>query len=67
MKCPNCERTFSNVNLQGPTIGNTVSGPLLSGYTAVCPLCQAVLGVTVNPDVIVKQVLDGLGVAPKRR
>lgn len=63
MKCPHCGQHITNVNLVGPTIGNSVFGPLVTGYTAVCPhaACQAVLGVTPNPDAIVKQVVKALG------
>jgi hypothetical protein len=62
-KCPKCENTISNVDLQGPTIGNSVFGPLVPGMTAVCPRCRTVLGVTVDPVAlkreIVKEVLQG--------
>ena len=61
MKCPKCEQTIPNVNLVGPTVGNNVFGPLLSGYTAVCPRCRSVLGVTVDPQAIARQVAKALG------
>ncbi len=52
MKCPHCQRQINNVDLVGLTIGNTVFGPMVPGYTAVCPLpdCRAVLGVTAKPQ-----------------
>lgn len=63
MKCPHCQQNISSPDLKGPTIGNKTFGPLLVGYTAVCTnlACQAVLGVTPDPQWIVDQVLKKLG------
>ena len=61
MKCPKCEQTIPRVELVGPTVGNEVVGPSLNGYVAVCPRCRSVLGVTVDPSAIVRQVKDAMG------
>jgi hypothetical protein len=33
-KCPSCGSIIADVELQGPTVGNRFSGPLMTGYTA---------------------------------
>jgi hypothetical protein len=61
IKCPKCEQTIPSVELVGPTVGNQVIGPLLSGYVAVCPHCRSVLGVVVDPSDTARQVTDAMG------
>ena len=53
-RCPSCGSAIANVDLVGPHIGNSVFGPFMSGYLAVCPLttCRAVLGVIPDPHAI---------------
>jgi hypothetical protein len=61
-KCPKCEAEISNVDLVGTTIGNSVFGPQLRGAMAVCPRCRSVLGVTIDPVALVRDVAKALGV-----
>ena len=58
MKCPACQQTMSHVDLEHGPVGNRVSGPLVSGYTAVCPRCRAVLGVMPDQDAIAQKVVE---------
>jgi len=57
-KCPSCQAAITNVDLKGPTIGNQVFGPLLRGYMAVCPRCQAIVGVMADPHAIAAEVAE---------
>jgi phage FluMu protein Com len=59
-KCPKCEQAISNVNLERGPIGNTVVGPLVAGYTAVCPRCHTVLGIMPDPSSIAQMVVEKL-------
>jgi hypothetical protein len=60
-KCPSCDKAISNVNLERGPLGNSVFGPLVPGYAALCPTCRAVLGVMPDPDTIAQKVVDMLG------
>ena len=62
-KCPSCDKAIQNVNLERGPIGNSVFGPLVAGYTAVCPTCRAVLGVMPDPDSIADAVAKRLSKA----
>ena len=57
-KCPSCGNAIQSVNLERGPLGNSVIGPLVSGYAALCPTCRAVLGVLPDPDSIAKKVVD---------
>jgi hypothetical protein len=61
-KCPSCGQRLGHIDLERGPIGNTVVGPLVSGYVAVCPRfdCRAVLGVMADPDAIAQQVVKKL-------
>jgi phage FluMu protein Com len=59
-KCPKCEQIITNVDLELGPVGNSVTGPLASGYVAICPRCRTVLGVMPDLDSIVKKVLEKL-------
>jgi len=60
-KCPKCGRFVTPALERGP-IGNPATGPLISGYVAMCPTggCSAILGVFPDPDAIVEAVLTKL-------
>lgn len=60
MKCPNCAQQISNVDLKPGPVGNQVFGPLVTGFIAVCPRCQAVLGVMNDANAIAKKVVEML-------
>jgi hypothetical protein len=62
-KCPNCDQVIQNVNLERGPIGNPAFGPLVTGYTAACPMCRAVLGVMPDPDSIADAVAKRLSKA----
>jgi len=36
-KCPKCEQIIGTPHLEHGPIGNQASGPLVAGFTAVCP------------------------------
>jgi hypothetical protein len=59
-KCPKCEQIITNVYLERGPVGNSVTGPLVAGYVAICPMCRTVLGVMPDPDSIVKRVVEKL-------
>ena len=59
-KCPSCGNAIQNVNLERGPLGNSVVGPLVSGYAALCPTCRAVLGVMPDPESIAKTVVERL-------
>jgi hypothetical protein len=59
-KCPKCEQVITSVHLERGPVGNTVSGPLVAGYVAICPRCRTVLGVMPDPDSIAQKVADKL-------
>ena len=60
-KCPKCERMIRPDLERGP-VGNQVSGPLVSGFIAVCPNagCRTILGVLPDPDAIAEFVISKL-------
>jgi hypothetical protein len=60
-KCPSCDKAISNVNLERGPLGNSVFGPLVHGYAALCPTCRAVLGVMPDPANIAEMVAKKLG------
>jgi hypothetical protein len=60
MKCPSCQQTMANVDLERGPVGNPTFGPLISGFTAVCPRCRAVLGVIADPDAVAQKVVQAL-------
>jgi len=60
-KCPKCEQIIGRPDLEHGPIGNQVSGPLLSGFTAVCPRCRTILGVLPDTDAIANAVAGRLG------
>jgi hypothetical protein len=60
-KCPSCANAIQSVNLEKGPLGNSVFGPLVPGFTALCPTCRAVLGVMPDPASISRTVIEGLG------
>jgi Protein of unknown function (DUF3892) len=57
---PKLRTADSEVDLKHGPIGNQVFGPLMNGFTAVCPRCQAVLGVMNDPNATAKKVVEAL-------
>jgi hypothetical protein len=55
-KCPKCEQVVS-VDLERGPLGNQAFGPLVGGFTAVCPRCRTILGVLLDPDAIAEKVV----------
>jgi hypothetical protein len=70
-KCPKCEKRIDHLDLDSITMGNRLLGPLHTGVSAVCPHCKCVVSAAIDPIAlktdIVKEVLAGLGVKPKRQ
>jgi hypothetical protein len=60
-KCPSCDQTIGAPHLETGPIGNQLSGPLVAGFTAVCPRCRAILGVLPDTDAIANAVAKRLG------
>ncbi|MEY9131846.1 hypothetical protein ABIE79_003313 [Bradyrhizobium diazoefficiens] len=60
-KCPSCDKAISSVNLAPGPLGNSLTGPLIAGFVALCPTCRAVLGVLPDPDAIARQVAAKIG------
>ncbi len=60
MKCPSCQQLITHVDLERGPLGGQAFGPLVAGYTAVCPRCRAVVGVMNDADAIAKKVVDAL-------
>jgi hypothetical protein len=58
-KCPGCEQMV-DVDLRPGPIGNRLVGPMISGFTAVCPQCQTILGVVNDPDQIANMIIQRL-------
>jgi hypothetical protein len=54
--CPKCERVIGNVVLEHGPLGNQFSGPMISGFVAICPHCRTILGVVPDPDAIAQSV-----------
>jgi phage FluMu protein Com len=70
-KCVKCARLLTHVDLDAITVGNQITGPLHKGISYVCPQCKTVLGVAIDPIALkadtVREVLEGLGVKPKKQ
>jgi hypothetical protein len=68
-KCPKCDKRIDHLDLDTITMGDRLAGPQWRGISAVCPYCKAIVGAAIDPIAIktdiVKEVLRGLGVAPK--
>lgn len=56
-KCPECKETVA-VDLRHGPIGGHVSGPMVTGFIAVCPRCETILGVLPGIDDIVRRVAE---------
>jgi hypothetical protein len=55
-KCPSCGNAIQGVKLERGPLGDGFSGPLVSGYAAVCPTCRAVLGAVPDLDAVADKV-----------
>jgi hypothetical protein len=42
------------------TIGDRISGPFYNGISAICPHCETIVGVCIDPDDIASDVMRGL-------
>jgi phage FluMu protein Com len=60
-KCPKCDQIIGAPRLEHGPIGNQAFGPLVAGFTAVCPRCRTILGVLPDPDAIAQTVAKRLG------
>jgi hypothetical protein len=58
-KCPSCGQMVMP-NLRSGPIGDQLAGPLVSGFIAVCPRCQTILGVLPDPSDIAAKVVNKL-------
>ncbi|SBW12699.1 conserved hypothetical protein [uncultured Alphaproteobacteria bacterium] len=62
-KCPKCEATLNNVNINAIDINEGLR-PRFKGVTYTCPYCHTVLGVGVDPFALkndtVKETLQAL-------
>lgn len=47
-KCPKCEKSITNVNLEDIEINHN-SQPRWKGISCLCPFCNSVLGVQIDP------------------
>ncbi len=48
-KCPHCDKPFLSPVKYEPMVVGTSSQPQLNGIAYVCPLCDAILGVQLDP------------------
>jgi phage FluMu protein Com len=60
-KCPKCEQIIGKLDLEHGPIGNEAFGPLIAGFTAVCPRCRTILGVLPDTNAIANTVAKRLG------
>lgn len=64
-RCPKCEQMIGKPDLEHGPIGNQAFGPLLAGFTAVCPRCRTILGVLPDTDAIAQAIAKKLGAKPR--
>jgi phage FluMu protein Com len=70
-KCPKCEKVPQKTEIESIVIGDQMLGPFHSGISILCPHCKTILGIAIDPisikEDVVREVLKGLGVTPKKR
>ncbi len=63
-KCPSCEKMFSSVNMEEVKVRGTDTRTW-HGVSYRCPMCQACLGVGIDPVALktdtVSEILKALG------
>ena len=66
-KCPKCEQSIT-VELRPGPIGNPSTRLVVeSGYVAVCPHCETILGVISDSDNIAEKVTQEIRTKQSRR
>ena len=56
-KCPSCKVQLFNVHLKSGQLGDPLAGPSITGFTAVCPQCEVILGVVADPVVLAADIV----------
>lgn len=56
-KCPVCSAVVSSVKIEGIS-GDTLAGRSYHVLTYLCPYCQAVLGVGIDPIAVKTDTVD---------
>ena len=63
-KCPKCDKLLTSVKIEDMKLTVNLT-PAWNGVSYICPMCRAILGVSIDPIAlkadIVKDVLKGLG------
>lgn len=64
-KCPKCEKTLTSANIAGIDLSAGPGSTKWNGNAYVCPYCQTILGVQIDPIAImsdtVQKILARLG------
>ena len=64
-KCPNCDKTLTNVNIEDVTISVGFT-PTSKGVSYVCPDCHSILSVQIDPVALKAEIIDAVIASLKR-
>ena len=60
-KCPKCEKVISNVKIEDVSASGDLGQTTWSALSYICPSCNTVLSVQIDPIAIMKNLLKDLG------
>lgn len=58
--CPKCEKPVAQARMELLTVGDKFAGPSMNAKAAICPECNAILGVLAHPEEIAQAVKAAL-------
>lgn len=59
-KCPKCDKTITNVKIEDVKVGTVGSTNKLRGISYLCPSCNAVLSVQIDPVALKTDIINGV-------
>jgi hypothetical protein len=58
-KCPKCDRTITNVKIEDVTVDVQFT-PAWKGISYVCPWCNTILSVQIDPVALKTDIINGV-------
>ena len=58
-KCPKCDKTITNVKIEDVKVSVGFT-PKWKGISYLCPSCNAVLGIQIDPLAVRNEIINGV-------
>jgi hypothetical protein len=58
--CPKCEATVSSVQIRNVTVSAGIGGPSWNGIKYLCPTCNCVLSVAIDPVALKNDIVSAI-------